>query len=193
MQVAATLGFVFGRRDGQFLKGLKPKEMDTIREILVWGRQPLNNKVLEFYGGVLEKFDTACRKLMSRVQSVLPQGCPRARIRATSREIRQPRESTLGETLGEETTGLVVVDPEGHPLKYNQLSVYESIIAKQAVRVRIDVDIPGKDGRGWKRSASSFELDTQNDLDDQWKEDLSTGARYMLQETWVSPLPNHCG
>ena len=146
MQVAATLGFVLGRRNGQFLKGLRPKEMDAIREILVWGRQPLNNKVLEFYGGVLEKFDTACRKLMSRVKSVLPQGCPRARIRATSREIRQPRESTLGETLGEETTGLVVVDPEGHPLKYNQLSVYESIIAKQAVRVRIDVDIPGNMG-----------------------------------------------
>ena len=45
MQVAATLGFVLGRRNGQFLKGLRPKEVDAIREILVWGRQPLNNKM----------------------------------------------------------------------------------------------------------------------------------------------------
>ena len=41
------LGFVLGRRDGAFLKGLKPKELEAIREILVWGRQPGNNKVLE--------------------------------------------------------------------------------------------------------------------------------------------------
>ena len=47
MQVAATLGFVLGQRNGSFLKGLKPKELDAIHEILVWGRQPLNNKILE--------------------------------------------------------------------------------------------------------------------------------------------------
>ena len=47
MQVAATLGFVLGQRSGGFLKGLKPKELDAIHEILVWGRQPLNNKILE--------------------------------------------------------------------------------------------------------------------------------------------------
>ena len=29
MQVAATLGFVLGRRNGQFLKGLRPKEVDA--------------------------------------------------------------------------------------------------------------------------------------------------------------------
>ena len=37
--------------------------------------------------------------------------------------------------------GLVVVDPDGHPLKYNQLEVYESIVARQSVR--IEVDVPG--------------------------------------------------
>ena len=72
MQVAATLGFVLGRRNGQFLKGLRPKEVEAIREILVWGAQPLNNKILGFYGSVLEKIDGACRKLMSRIKSVLP-------------------------------------------------------------------------------------------------------------------------
>ena len=184
MQVAATLGFVLGRRNGQFLKGLRPNEVEAIREILVWGAQHLNNKILGFYGSVLEKFDGACRKLMSRIKSVLPHGCPRARIRATSREVRHPRDGELGDTLGEEATGLVIVDPEGHPLKYNQMDVYQSILAKQSVR--IDIDIPGHEGRGWKRSGSSFELEHQPDLDDKWREDLTTGAKYMLQETWAS-------
>ena len=47
MQVAATLGFILGTRTGRFLKGLKPKELDAIHEILNWGRLPLNNKILE--------------------------------------------------------------------------------------------------------------------------------------------------
>ena len=37
MQVAATLGFILGQRSGKFLKGLKPKELDAIHEILTWG------------------------------------------------------------------------------------------------------------------------------------------------------------
>ena len=76
----------------------------------------MNNKILGFYGSVLEKFDGARRKLMSRIKSVLPHGCLRARIRATSREIRHPRDGELGDTLGEEATGLVIVDPEAKEL-----------------------------------------------------------------------------
>ena len=132
----------------------------------------------------MERFDAACKKLGERIKSVLPQGSHRARIRATSREVRQPKDGTLAETLGEESVGLVVVDPDGHPLKYNQMKVFESIVAKQAVR--IEVDVPGKDNRGWSRSACSFEIDTQDDLDDKWKEELAGGIRYMQQETWAS-------
>jgi hypothetical protein len=187
---------------------LKPKELDAIHEILVWGRQSLNNKILEagysnrsfrsvalpalaenasqFYGNELERFDSACRRLGERIRSVLPQGRHRARIRATSRETRQPKDGTLAETLGEESAGLVVVDPDGHPLKYNQMDVYESIVAKQSVR--IEVDVPGEGGRGWRRAASTFEMDAQADLDDKWKEDLAGGARHMLQETWAQSL-----
>ena len=140
----------------------------------------------QFYGNDLERFDSACRLLGERVKSVLPQGCHRARIRATSRETRQPKDGTLAETLGEESTGLVVVDPDGHPLKYNQMDVYQSIVGRQSVR--IEVDVPGEGGRGWRRAVSSFEMDAQADLNDRWKEDLATGARHMLQETWVQRL-----
>ena len=95
-------------------------------------------------------------------------------------------DGTLSETLGEESMGMVVVDLDGHPLRYNQLEVYESLVAKQFVR--IEVDVPREGGRGWKRSASAFELDCQKDLGDRWKQDLAAGARYMLKETWVSSL-----
>ena len=64
------------------------------------------------------------------------------------------------------------------------MDVYQNIVAKQSVR--IDIDIPGHEGRGWKRSGSSFELEHQPDLDDKWREDLTTGAKYMVQETWAS-------
>ena len=55
------------------------------------------------------------------------------------------KDGTLADTLGEETMGLVVVDPDGHPFKYNQLEVYESIVARQSVR--IEVDVPGEGAR----------------------------------------------
>ena len=63
MQVAATLGFILGTRSGSFLKGLKPRELDAIHEILNWGRLPLNNKILEV--GTATTWNA----------SILPAGC----------------------------------------------------------------------------------------------------------------------
>ena len=68
----------------------------------------------QFYGNELERWDAALRKLMSK--SVLPQGSLRARIRATSREVRHARDGTLGDTLGEERLGMVIVDHLARPL-----------------------------------------------------------------------------
>ena len=113
---------------------------------MLCGPACLDRSKRQFYGNDLERFDSACRLLGERIKSVLPQGHHRARIRATSRETRQPRNGTLAETLGEESTGLVVADPDGHPLKYNQMDVYESIVAKQSMWV--EVAVPGEGGRG---------------------------------------------
>ena len=67
----------------------------------------------QFYGNELERWDAALRKLMSK--SVLPQGSLRAGIRATSREVRHARDGTLGDTLGEERLGMVIVDHLARP------------------------------------------------------------------------------
>ena len=66
---------------------------------------------------------------------------------------------------------------------------FESIVAKQ--HVRIEIDVPGEGGRGWRRSASSIELDSQQDLGEAWRRDLQAGTAYMLQETLVKSNDAH--
>ena len=165
--------------------GLTPEETDAVHECLTWGRDD-NNKILAFFGRNYEAFQNACSTLMQKIKSVVPEGSHRARIRATRREFRNPREGELGDTLGEEAHGMVVVDAGGHPLKYDSLTVMESIVAAQSCR--IEVDVPGPNGRGWKRTNS--DISTQ-DLDDEWWEDLATGARHLLEDTWVPANDSH--
>ena len=74
-------------------------------------------------------------------------------------------------------------------MKYDQMAVFESIVAKS--HVRIEVDVPGEGGRGWRRSASSFELDSWQDLGEAWRKDLQAGTAYMLQETLVKANDAH--
>ena len=114
-QVANTMGLVLNKTKGNS-SGLTAREVDSVHEILTWGRQPGNNKVLEFFGTVFENFHKACQKLMGRFKSVLPEGCLRARIRGTKRETLNAKEGTLADTLGEESHGLIVVDRGGIPM-----------------------------------------------------------------------------
>ena len=185
LQLASTLGFVLNRTDGKFL-GLTPEEANAVHECLTWGRQGNNNKILQFFGTNYETFTTACAKLKQKIESVVPEGNRRARIRASNRESRFPKAGELGDTLGDEVSGMVVVDVGGHPLKYDCLTVLESIVARQ--NCRVEIDVPHEEGRGWRRTNSSFET---QDLDEQCKQDLATGARYLLEETWVKANDPH--
>ena len=88
--------------------------------------------------------------------------------------------------MGDEVSGMVVVDVGGHPLKYDCLKVLESIVAKQ--NCRVEIDVPREEGRGWRRANSSF--DTQ-ELEDKCRQDLASGSRYLLEETWVKANDPH--
>eukprot|EP00973_Karenia_brevis_P001467 199097-Karenia_brevis.AAC.1 len=169
--------------------GLTPAETDAIHECLVWGRQEGNNQILSFFGTVFESFQSACGALMKRFQSVIPEGCHRARIRATRRESREPKEGNLGDTLGEEAHGMVVVDAAGHPMKYDALSVFEEVVATQSSR--IELDIPGAEGRGWKRTGSSVDTEQDEELNETWQKSISTGAAHLRDETWVTVNEPH--
>ena len=70
---------------------------------LTWGRQPGNNRVLDFFGTTFETYQNATDTLMGRLRSVLPEGSTRCRIRATARESREAQPGTLLDTLGDET------------------------------------------------------------------------------------------
>eukprot|EP00973_Karenia_brevis_P096384 12431531-Karenia_brevis.AAC.1 len=188
LQVASTLGFVLNKRSGKFL-GLSSIESNAVHECLTWGRQEGNNKVLAFFGTVLESFQSACGTLMARFNSVIPEGCHRARIRATRRETRDPKEGVLSDTLGEEAHGMVIVDGGGHPMRYETLNVLEDVVATQTSR--IEIDIPAEGGRGWQRTNSV--IDTQNDkeLNEVWRQNLSTGASHLRNETYVTANEPH--
>ena len=119
---------------------LTPAETDAVHEVLSWLRAG-NNKILSFFCTNFEAFQKACSKLLSRFQPVIPEGCLRARIRATNRESREPKEGTLADTLGDEAVGMVVVDSAGHPLEYDALNVFESVVLMALVLAGLS---PGK-------------------------------------------------
>ena len=86
--------------------------------------------MLRFFGQTFEDFSDACRTLVAKFKNVLPTGNNRVRVRVTGKDKVNAKEASLGSTLGEESTGMVIIDYDGHPIRFNQLTVYEDIVAK---------------------------------------------------------------
>ena len=112
--------------------------------------------------------------MMKKLKHIMPEGNKRARIRATTRVSRKLEDGTIGETLGDESRGMVVVDFDGHPHKYDQLEILSNFVAKE-VNV-LKVDVPNESGRGWKRTHS--EVSTQ-ELGDSWRDDVAKGSKHV--------------
>ena len=182
-QVANTMGLVLNKTSGKS-SGLTAQEVESVHEILTWGREPGNNKVLNFFGTVFEYFHKACQKLMGRFKSVLPEGCLRARIRGTRRETPHAKEGTLADTLGDEGHGLVVVDRGGIPMSYASLGLWEQIVASQHSRLEIELPREGGGG-GWSRTGSSIDVADEPALDAGWRRDIQAGAQHLREETYV--------
>jgi hypothetical protein len=176
------------RRSGKHLH-LSPDEAGAVHEVLTWCREEKNNPVLQLFGTVFEGFLSATTTLMEKFRSVLPVGSLRARIRATRREPRQVEEQELGSTLGEEGCGMVVVDMSGVPLKYDQMTVFSDVIGRQ--NCRIEVDVPGRLGKGWRRAQSTVDTAAEADLGEEWRSQVQAGARLLLEETWVPANDPH--
>ena len=62
-------------------------------------------------------------------------------------------------------------------MKYDALTVMEDIVATKTSRHEIDV--PGEGRRGWSRTESSIEVGNDATLDEQWRQDISRGARHL--------------
>ena len=140
LQIANTMGLILNKTSGK-TSGLTPEELDVVYECLTWGREEGNNKVLAFFGTVFESYDAACGTLMRRFKSVMPEGCPRARIRATRRRSLADDDGCLADTLGDEATGMVVVDAGGHSMKYDSLTVLQDDIANRCMHVIYNMSV----------------------------------------------------
>ncbi len=138
-------------------------------------------------GEELEYFDRACKALMDKIRGIIPEGSTRARIRCTNRVTRNPRDGRLSDTLGDEARGMLVVDLDGHPHKYDHLEIMSNIIAKEVNILKVDVP-EQQTGRGWQRTDT--EISTQ-ELGDSWREEVSAGAKYVLRETKVKANEPH--
>ena len=124
---------------------------------------------------------------MERIKHVIPEGSARARIRATTRVSRRLEDGSIGETLGDEARGMVVVDFDGHPQKFDQLQIMSDVVAKDINVFKVDCPREGT-RRGWKRTHS--EIDTQ-ELGDKWRDEMAAGSKYIIEETWVKANEPH--
>ena len=81
---------------------------------------------------------------------------------------------------------IVIVDFQGHPIRYDQLGVYDEIIAQERC-MRLDLQVQLKDSRGaWKHLASSeFGAESLH-----WRSGLSAGAK-QLQDLQVKASDPH--
>ncbi len=74
-------------------------------------------------------------------------------------------------------------------MKYDALSVFEDVVATQTSR--IEIDVPGPDGRGWRRVDSVVDTQQDETLDETWRQDLAAGAAHLAEETWVAANEPH--
>ena len=186
MQLSSTLGFVINRCDGQFL-GLKEPELAALHEIITWGRQPGNNKILAFFGQTLEEFSNACGSVARQLQTLLPTGGNRVKVRVTARETLNAKETTLEQTLGDERIGMLVMDFEGRPMSYEGVAAYAAIAQHRGVRLDVE---ELHDGQGWRRCRRSVEIG-DDVLDDDCREKLAQGAQALYEDTFVKANDKH--
>ena len=120
---------------------------------------------------------------MAAFRTHLPEGSLKARIRATTRESKKASDGHLGDQLGEESTGMVTIDFQGHPLQYDMLQVYHDIVA-QHTHCRLDLEAQGDRG-GWRR-VSSINTEDEPQLDDNFRSDLRQGVRHLQTGTFIT-------
>ena len=189
-QLASTMGFVVGKNRGLFLS-VSEKEKMAVHECLQWGRQPNNNKQLDFYSTVFESWLNASEQLMGKLRAVIPQGSNRVRVRASKRESHGAKVSTLRDTLGDEESGLVVLDPSCVPTKYDQMQIWSNIIGTSTARLQV-VDYQEPRSQKW-RKARNHTIDLRNiaEFDESWRNDITAGTKHIMKNAWVAADDPH--
>ncbi len=69
------------------------------------------------------------------------------------------------------------------------MAILDSAVA--TANLRIELEVPGRGGQGWRRTGSIVETQGDSDLGDAWREDISSGAKHILQMTYVPAGDEH--
>ena len=117
-----------------------------------------------------------------QLQTLLPTGGNRVKVRVTAREMLNAKETTLEETLGDERIGVLVMDFEGRPMSYESVAAYAAIARHRGVRLDVE---ELHDGQGWKRCRRSVQIG-DDVLDDDCREKLVQGAQVLQEDTSVN-------
>jgi len=65
----------------------------------------------------------------------------------------------------------------------------EDIVATQTSR--IELDVPGPEGRGWRSTGAFVDMSAEATLDDKWRGAIAKGVHHLLEETYVSMSEPH--
>ena len=68
-----------------------------------------------------------------------------------------------------------------------RLQIMADVVAKEVHVFKIEA--PRPEGRGWKRTYS--EIDTDKDLGEEWKKEMTEGAKYVVEESHVKANDPH--
>ena len=56
---------------------------------------------------------------------------------------------------------------------------------------RLELDVPGPDGRGWRNTGVSVDVGGESTLDEQWQHAIASGVQHLQVETYVSMSEPH--
>ena len=83
---------------------------------------------------------------------------------------------------------IVIIDFQGHPIRYDQLGVYDEVIAQERC-MRLDLQVQTKDSRGAWRHLASTELGEESL---HWRSGLKAGAKQLQQLEVKASDPHYC-
>ena len=90
----------------------------------------------------------------TQVKQIIPEGCPRARIRATAKDSTRLAEWTIRQSLGDESRGMVVLDFDGLTVQQDKRNKGERLLRmfscepRSSTKVRSTRSFAGRRGEG---------------------------------------------
>ncbi len=190
--MAATRSCVLNAKDQPF-KGLSRLELEAWHECLSRLRVPGNNKFVSSYLTNYERLADLWGKLDEELahRELLPEGDKRAQIRMMPKLGPNVRTGELGETLGDKSVGLVLVDANDAG-RVRAMGGYDALgRLDYDQELIVEIRRPTADGKSWRQRPSVLDTSKCEELGREWRRDLASGAKALVEHTWVDPGDAH--